>query len=68
MLVSYTPIASLPADVRSRLQARLAAQPLMMGTEPMMFEGFHLAANEIQLAQRIAKNSSTPGSGTPLFG
>lgn len=67
MLVQFTPVNSLPFDVRSRLTAQLAAQPLMMSNEPMLFEGYHLSATEVHLAQRIAKNQQA-SPGQPLFG
>ena len=67
MLVQFTPIASLPADVRARLSSYLKAAPLLMGSEPTLFEGYHLSPSEVQLTQRMAKNASSSG-GQPLFG
>jgi hypothetical protein len=60
MLVQFTQVSALPADVKSRLMSYLKAAPLLMGQDPILFEGYHLSPAELQGIQVTAKaNSST---------
>jgi hypothetical protein len=57
MLVQFTQVAALPADVKARLTSYLKAAPLLMGHEPILFEGYHLSPAEVQVVQLAAKSS-----------
>jgi hypothetical protein len=64
MLVQFTPIAQLPADVAARLRQQLTALPLRQSNDPMLFEGYHLSATDVTSFQRLVKTAATK----PLFG
>jgi hypothetical protein len=64
MLVQFTPISSLPPDVRGRLMQYLKAAPMLMDERPIFFEGFHIGAGDVRSMQTSLK---TQGS-QPLFG